>query len=189
MRSGRRSKKLPLKPLAFAFGLLLFFIYANVTADTKTHSAEVTILPDKEMLASLVKDISSAKESIYIAMYMFKSYRNEKSGAGLIKASLIKAAGRGVKVYAAMEQSDESDFVDKENKKLGKELAKYNIKVVYDNPEQRMHTKCIVIDGTITYLGSHNYTNSALKYNRELTARIVSEGAAAEAIEHIRSIK
>ncbi|PLX65931.1 MAG: hypothetical protein C0603_13225 [Denitrovibrio sp.] len=178
-----------IKALALIFALVSFFIYANVTADTNRHQAEVTILPDGKLLPELIRDIAEAKQSIYIAMYMFKSYDNVNNGAGLIKASLVKAAKRSVKVYIALDSSKDGDFIEKENKKLGKYLLKNNIQVVYDSPDNRMHTKALVIDERISYIGSHNYTNSALKYNREMTVRIVSEEASRDAIRHIKSIK
>jgi len=187
--SGTKSAKSPLKLTAAALALVCFFIYANLTAGTGSYQAEVKILADRELLSELIRDISNAKKSVHIAMYMFKSYDNETNGAGLIKKALIKAAERGLKVYVALDQSEAGDFVDKENKKLGKELKENNIKVVYDNKDNRMHTKCAVIDEEITYIGSHNYTNSALKHNREMTARIVSKEASADALRHILSIK
>ena len=178
-----------LKALSLLLALVSFFIYANVTADTNRHQAEVTILSDDKLLPELIRDIAEAERSIYIAMYMFKSYSNIKSGAGLIKASLVKAAKKGVKIYVVLDSSNKGDFVEKENKKLGKYLSKNGIQVIYDAPDTRMHTKAIVIDENITYIGSHNYTNSALKYNRELTVRIVSNEAAVDAVQHIKSIK
>jgi len=166
-----------------------FFIYANVSAGPKNHQAEVAILADDSLAAELVSDINNAQNSIYIAIYMFKSYDNITSGAGMIVDALKKAADRGLDVYVAFESSDEGDFVDKENKNTGKQLAERGVTVVYDSPDNRMHSKCAVIDKRISYVGSHNYTNSALKHNRELTARIVSEETAADVLRHIRSVK
>jgi len=183
LTSSRVKKFLAL--LAFAS----FFVYANVSAGTNEYKAEVTILPDGKLLPVLIRDIAEAKKSIYIAMYMFKSYDNVKNGAGLIKKSLINASERGLDVFIAMESSADDDFVEKENKKIGNELTRHGIRLVYDNPDQRMHTKCVVIDETITFIGSHNYTNSALEHNREMTVRIVSPEAAQDALGHIKSIK
>ena len=189
MKSGRRSKKSLLKTFAGAVFFVCLFAYANLTADTGQHNAKVKVLTDSTLLTELTRDIAEAEKSVYLAVYMFKSYDNEKNGAGLIKRALKKAAGRGIDVYVALDRSEESDFVDKENKKLGKELEKHNIRVTYDDKDVRMHSKCAVIDEKITYIGSHNYTNSALKYNREITVRIESEGVSSDTLKHILSIK
>jgi len=189
MLSGKNLKRSYLKTFLYLTGIALFFVFANVTAQTKGTEAEVTVLPDEKMLPVLIRDIAEAKQSAYIAMYMFKSYDNESDGAGLIKASLKRASARGVDVYVALDVSEDGDFVTKENRALGAELKKHGVKVIYDDPKNRMHSKCAVIDNKISYIGSHNYTNSALKYNRELTVRIVSETAAGETIKHIMSVK
>lgn len=187
--SGRRSKRSQAKAALFTAALICFFVYANLTAQTNSYTADVTILPDGKLTESLAADISNAKESIYIAVYMFKSYDKVSTGAGLIKKLLENAADRGIKVYIALDSDNDGGFVNKENHKLGSELQKHGATVVYDNPEQRMHSKCAVIDEKISYIGSHNYTNSALGHNRELTVRIVSEEAAKDAVQHILSIK
>jgi phosphatidylserine/phosphatidylglycerophosphate/cardiolipin synthase-like enzyme len=189
MTSGKRLKSFRVKAFLFAVLLGLIFVYSNVTGQETSHNARVTILPDRAFLPEFIRDIAHAKKSIYIAIYMFKSYSDETQGAGLIKRSLIRAAGRGVNVFIVMDSSDDDSFVDKENKKIGSELEKHGIRVAYDTPETRMHSKCAVIDGDITYIGSHNYTNSALKHNHEVTVRIVSKDAAVDALRHIRSIR
>lgn len=178
-----------IKALVTLTAFAVFFVYANVTADTPGHEATVSVLPDSEFLHAFTRDIAEAEESIYIAVYMFKSYENESRGIGLVKKLLMNAADRGVEVFVILEHSDEGDFVEEENRKLGDELKKHNIKVAYDAPDNRLHSKCAVIDRKISYIGSHNYTASAVSYNSELTARIVSEGAAQDVLRHIRSIR
>lgn len=189
MKSGGSSRRLQLKAWIFLAVLACFFVYANVTAETGVYRADVSILPDGKFLPAFAKDIAAAKKSIYIAIYMFKSYDNEKNGAGLILASLRNAAERGVDVHVVLDSSDDGDFVEKENRETGAGLAKAGIKVTYDDPKVRLHSKCAVIDGQITYIGSHNYTNSALFHNKEVTVRIVSPEAANDALGHIQSIK
>lgn len=189
MLSGKKSKNSYIKLLVSFLAMACFFIYANVSAGPKHHNADVAILSDKSMLSELISDINNAEESVYIAIYMFKTYRDVTSGAGMITDALKKAADRGLDVYVAFDAGDPDDFVDKENRKTAKLLAERGVKVVFDSPDNRMHSKCAVIDGTISYVGSHNYTNSALKHNRELTVRIVSADAAAEVLSHIKSVK
>jgi len=189
MLYGKKLKNFRLKLITAVAALVCFFIYANVTADSNEHVADVTVLADSALTSKLVSDINNAQKSVYVAMYMFKSYDNITNGAGMIKNALKKAADKGVDVYVAFDSSDDGGFVDKENKKTGAELAKHGVKTIYDSPETRMHSKCAVIDELISYVGSHNYTNSALKHNRELTVRIVSAEISADVIRHIKSIK
>ena len=41
--------------------------------------------------------------------------------------------------------------------------------VYFDSPRKTTHTKLIVIDERLIFLGSHNFTQSALKYNNEIS--------------------
>jgi phosphatidylserine/phosphatidylglycerophosphate/cardiolipin synthase-like enzyme len=187
--SGKKSKKLFRKKYIVLVTLAVVFIYSNLTAKEPAHEAKVSLLPDEKLLPALVQDINNAKKSIDIAIYMFKTNDKRRNDTELIKSALIMASRRGVKVYSAMESAKAKDFVTKANKDTGEELAAEGATVIYDSPKTRMHAKSVVIDGRIVYIGSHNYTHSALNYNRELTVRIESEEIAKQTIEYIKSIK
>jgi phosphatidylserine/phosphatidylglycerophosphate/cardiolipin synthase-like enzyme len=119
---------------------------------------------------------------------MFKTDDKRRNDSELIKQALIRAAERGLHVEAVMDIAKKDDLTTKFNLDTGDELAEAGVIIRYDDVRQRMHAKTMVIDGRITYIGSHNYTHSALKYNDEITARIVSEGTAGETIEFIKSL-
>lgn len=190
MKSGTGYRKFWLKALPVIIFALSFLVYSNIKAQITEHETKTAVLTDKELLPVLVHDIAQAKESIYIAIYMFKTDDKRKTDTDMIKDALFSAAKRGVKIYAVMDDTDDKkDFVSKANRDTGEELKKAGIKVVYDDKKVRLHAKITVIDDKITFIGSHNYTVSALNYNREITARIASDGAAAETIDFIKSIK
>jgi len=186
---GRRYRKLWLKLFSILAIFVSLFVYTNLKAEVAEHEAQVSVLTDEELLPVFVNDIGNAKKSIYMAIYMFKTSDFKPGDTEIIKQALMKAARSGVKVYVVMDDSDKKDITGKINRETGEELSKAGIKVVYDAKNKRMHSKVTVIDGRITYIGSHNYTVSAMKYNNEITARIVSDGAAAETAQYIKSIK
>jgi len=186
---GRKYRKLWLKLFSILAIFVSLFVYTNLMAEVTEHEAQVSVLTDEELLPVFVNDIGNAKKSIYMAIYMFKTSDFKPGDTEIIKQALLKAARSGVKVYVMMDDSDKKDITGKINRETGEELSKGGIKVVYDAKSKRMHSKVTVIDGRITYIGSHNYTVSAMKYNNEITARIVSDGAAAETAEYIKSIK
>lgn len=186
---GRKYRKLWLKLFSILAIFVSLFVYTNLKAEVTEHEAQVSVLTDEELLPVFVNDIGNAKKSIYMAIYMFKTSDFKPGDTEIIKQALLKAARGGVKVYVMMDDSDKKDITGKINRETGEELSKGGIKVVYDAKSKRMHSKVTVIDGRITYIGSHNYTVSAMKYNNEITARIVSDGAAAETAEYIKSIK
>jgi len=169
--------------------LIAFFVYSNLKADIPEYEARVSILPDKKLLPVLVHDIANAKESVYMAIYMFKTSDRNYTDTEMIKEALIKAAKGGAQVYVVMDDAGKRDITTAANSDTGEELKKAGITVKYDNVKVRLHAKTTVIDNKITFIGSHNYTVSAMNHNREITTRIVSEQAAADTIKFIKSIK
>ncbi|WP_303850644.1 phospholipase D-like domain-containing protein [Seleniivibrio woodruffii] len=186
---GRKYRKLWLKLFSILAIFVSLFVYTNLNAAMKEYESSVSILTNEELLPVFVHDISNAKQSIYMAIYMFKTSDFKPGDTEIIKQALIKAAKKGVKIYVVMDDSNSRDITGKINRETGSELKQAGINVVYDPKNTRLHAKTTVIDGRITYIGSHNYTVSAMKYNDEITARIVSDGASAETTEYIKSIK
>ena len=151
------------------------------------------ISSQKEVYASMLKDIRQAKKSIYLETYI---YRRDKIG-DLFRAALEKKAAQGVKVYLLIDalNSLNSKFIfplftkkpfEKEYfahlSKLGGEVRffkelKYAFRIFEVNHE-RNHRKLLIIDDKISYLGSINITADCLKW-RELVLRI--EGKVTEA--------
>jgi len=55
----------------------------------------------------------------------------------------------------------------------------HNISVKLDESSGRTtHTKLVIIDGKIVFLGSHNWTQSALQRNHEVSVLIYDEDVA-----------
>ncbi len=57
-----------------------------------------------------------------------------------------------------------------------------------DSPRKTMHNKLIVIDQRLILLGSHNLTQSALKYNNEMSVLIDRPELAREARAYMLSL-
>jgi phosphatidylserine/phosphatidylglycerophosphate/cardiolipin synthase-like enzyme len=109
----------------------------------------------------------------------------------LIMASLTAAAQRGVKVAVLLERGrgrGSDDKLDRDNVETGRRLQKKGVYVYLDAPQTTTHTKMVVVDGAYTFIGSHNLTQSALKYNHEISVLINSPQVAAEARSYINSI-
>lgn len=188
MKSGKGYRKLWLKLFSILAVFVSLFVYSNLRADMKEYDAKVMILADGDLVPMLVHDIADAKQSIYMAIYMFKTSKGS-GDTEVLKQALLKAAANGVKIYIVMDKAGKKDITTGINKQTGSSLKKAGIEIVYDNDKIRLHAKTTVIDGHITYIGSHNYTESAMNHNREITARIVSNEAAADTINFIKSVK
>lgn len=126
---------------------------------TEDNSAEI-IIDGKNMMDSLLSDISKAENTINVEYYIIK---NDEVGRSLIEA-LTESASRGVEVrllldsLGSRQMSKRSDCIQTFVEAGGKvafffppKLKFLNMKLNYRN-----HRKIVVIDGQIGYIGGFN---------------------------------
>ncbi len=147
---------------------------------------DVQFLSDENLFKKMIEDVEFSKKSISVAIYMFKS--DGQGDAVELRNSLLRAIDRGVKVYLVMDVAKD-DITSDANIFTGEIIAKHGGVVRYDSPFRKLHSKLMVIDDEIVYIGSHNYTDSAFGKNNETSVRIVSKKLAEEAANYIKSIK
>ncbi len=128
----------------------------------------------KEMYKSMLKDIASAKKSIYLETYIYdddiigRQFRDaliKKAASGIKVRVLVDALGSSVKkpfFKKLIEQGGEVRFF--------KEFT-YALKIFARNHE-RDHRKLLIVDRKIAHMGSENITASCLEW-RELSIRLI----------------
>ena len=72
------------------------------------------------------------------------------------------------------------DKLSAENRNTADLLTRNGVNVYFADPGVTTHNKIVVIDKRYIFLGSHNLTQGALKYNNELSVLIDSPEMAAE---------
>lgn len=144
----------------------------------RTRPGDIKILVDSDYYETLVSFIYSAHRSIQISMYLFKTTPAPGNRASKLIRELAAAEKRGVRVKVVLEKSDFNDDLNKENQKTAKRLKKYHIEVAFDSPGTTSHAKVVIIDKRYCFVGSHNFTHSALKRNHEVSLLIDSTGLA-----------
>jgi len=167
----------------------------SVAADSKkfvqNSSAEFqsAILTNEDYLPALLKCIDEAQNEILISIFSFKIDEHKNSYPDRILNHLAKAVKRGVKVIIVLERTDnKSDELDIQNRQTGKLLEERGISVYFDSPRKTTHTKLVVIDQRVIFLGSHNFTQSALKYNNEISILLDNSDMAKNARDYILKI-
>ena len=151
--------------------------------------SSVTILVDRDYLPALKDAIDKAKKEITLSFYHFKTMDSNNTYPDVILTSLARASERGVKVSVLLEQGrDPEEGNTRENKQTLERLRGSGVAVHLDSPSTTTHTKMAVVDGKYTFIGSHNLTQSALKYNNEISVMIESPQLAMEALDYIRSL-
>jgi len=152
-------------------------------------NSPAVILANEDFMPALLKAIDDARDEILLSLFSFKAGKYKDSYPDRIAAHLERAVKRGVKVYVVLETSENpSEELSMQNRKTGTFLQNRGMTVFYDSPRRTTHTKLIVIDRKLVLLGSHNFTQSALKYNNEISVLLNSPELAGQARNYILRI-
>ncbi len=146
---------------------------------------ETVLLRDGEFYPSLTAAIDGAREEVVISTFIFITRNKPSNLADRMRDTLIQAADRGVKVRVLLEVNDQEDWLSDGNRETGRRLAAAGIVVTYDDPRRKSHAKVAVIDRRLTFIGSHNLSDSALKYNQELSVMIDSPETADAVLDYL----
>ena len=153
-----------------------------------TEACNVEWLADGDYFPALLEAINQAREEIWLSAFFFKTNGFPKNLPDQVLGRLQAAADRGVAVTILFEQGSGGDQVGRENRKTAGRLRGSGVRVCFDTPKQTTHAKLLVVDGRLLLLGSHNLTQSALKYNHEVSVRIQSPSLAGEALRYLRPL-
>jgi phosphatidylserine/phosphatidylglycerophosphate/cardiolipin synthase-like enzyme len=167
----------------------LLFVFASgplCPASSESHEATVTLLKDAEFAGALLTGIKNARKSIVCSYYLFVVHG--KSESERILDELVRARRRGVKVRVILEKTRQKDRLNEENLHTAALLARGGIKVFFDTPDVVTHLKVTVIDDRYVFLGSHNLTQGALRYNNELSVLMDSPEIAGEILSYLKQL-
>jgi len=145
------------------------------------------------------KAITGANKSVVMVMY-YINFRKDEPGSkvSILMDDLVGAKKRGVTVKVILDQTvvfkgDRLLGRDYENTEINTRAFNYlksnGIDISLDRTEITTHTKCIVVDGEIVILGSHNWTKNSLITNNELSVLMRSKDVAAECLRDIEKIQ
>jgi phosphatidylserine/phosphatidylglycerophosphate/cardiolipin synthase-like enzyme len=160
------------------FSLILIIVFSlPVVAAQKPKAilidqpeCKVSLLTNQNYFPELLKIIDEAQNEIFISIFSFKAGVHKNSYPDRIVGHLAKAVKRGVKVVVILETTNKrADELNIQNRQTGKLLEEKGIEVYFDSPRKTTHTKLVVVDERLVILGSHNLTQSALKYNNEIS--------------------
>ncbi len=173
--------------------LTLFFFTSYIQASP----TDTEFIPSNKYFEVALNEISQAKESIKLYMYLV-SLSDDEPNSQVFKLldSLVKAKQRGVAVQVIFDQTlnfdeeqSENNLLQTKNQKAFEFLKKNNIPVFYDESENFTHAKTIVIDEETVIMGSSNWSKTALTKNHEINALIRSKEFAKNVLQDLSSIK
>lgn len=149
-------------------------------------------LTNKEYFTALEDKIKQAREEVLVSMFIFRTTDNRQNLAVRLRETLVAAASRGVRVTVVLEKEGrerKGSSLNYDNADTARLLTKGGVKVFFDTPGTTTHTKLVVIDNRFVFIGSHNFTDSALRFNNEASVMIDSPKMAREASSFIKGIE
>ena len=149
---------------------------------------EAKLLLDRDYFTALLDGVDRARSEIFLSAYLFRTIENAKGYPEAVLKRLLAAAKRGVRVDVVVERNQDADDLNRNNAETAERLKQGGIRVCMDAPDRVTHTKLVVIDRLYVLIGSHNLTQSALKYNHEASVWIDSAPLAEEALRYMKSL-
>ncbi len=153
------------------------------TGPLLAYQAEVQNISSEKYFEATLKEITEARSSIIVAMYLVSSLPDQpNSQPNQLLNALIKAKDRGVSVKVILDQninfeaeSSEDAVTSNKNQQAYELLRKNNVPVFFDTSDIYTHAKAIIIDDETVILGSTNWSKAALTRNNEASALIRSK--------------
>ena len=172
-----------LSPAAFAAGP-----EGKAAGPSPQPVAEARLLLDRDYFTALLDGIDRARSEISLSAYLFRTIEGARGYPEAVLKRLLGAVKRGVRVEVVLERSRDADDLNRNNAETAERLRHGGIRVCMDALDRVTHTKLVVIDRRYVLIGSHNLTQSALKYNHEASVWIDSVPLAEEALHYMKSL-
>lgn len=134
--------------------------------------ASTTVLyPNGLLFEPLLSALKGAQWQIRIVMYLFKTSYAQHTRANDILDAICAAPPLGVDVEVILSHSEYDPQVSYENYLTAQKLVAAGCKVRMGPANQSFHSKITLIDNSLLFAGSHNYTRGGLTDNYELSWR------------------
>jgi len=165
------------------FIIIVFVVILSTTVSA--FAEDVTVLAETDYFSATLTAITHAKSDITVSMYLIQVNPNDQADpANKLTEALVDTAKRGVPVKVVLENDKYKDNMNAYNM-----LRDAGVAVYFDDPYGFVHDKIIVIDRSISIVGSHNWTKLALSGNHDTSIMINSPETAKELLDHISSIR
>lgn len=140
---------------------------------------QVLVVEDDQYLNVVAPLIERANHSIHVVMFVMKyDPGDEDDPVNELLGLLADAASRGVDVRVLVDEETRDSYPQT----IGF-LKEHGIGVRLDRSSGiTTHAKVVIVDGEFAVVGSHNWTESALRYNHEVSA-LIRSGEAASVLE------
>ena len=123
----------------------------------------------------LISSVDNARSSILVVQYQWKwNVHERRSRVQCLGASVIRARARGLDVRVILNNESPMRNLSKINRVTGNALGNAGCLIKNLRSVSLVHTKLWIIDGVLTFLGSHNISTRSLTVNEETSVKIES---------------
>lgn len=137
----------------------------------------------------LVTDIDQARLDIYAIQYQWKWSSHERhSRVQRLGSAILRAKKRGVGVSVLLNNESPGRNLSKINRITNDQLSRGGCAVRMLRTAGLLHTKLWVIDGKVSFIGSHNISSRALGVNEEVSVKIESEKMAGYLLTYFKTL-
>jgi phosphatidylserine/phosphatidylglycerophosphate/cardiolipin synthase-like enzyme len=149
----------------------------------------VIVVSDRDYASFVLASFSEAEVFIHIVMYSMKYYPDDSTnGVSQLLNELIKAKERGVDVRVLLERSEYNSSLNEQNEFTCVYLESNGIDVQFDSPTITTHGKLVIIDNREAFIGSANWSKSAIEENNEVNVKINEEGIVEELESYFQNL-
>ncbi|MBU1743398.1 MAG: hypothetical protein KJ649_00660 [Proteobacteria bacterium] len=163
-------------------------LQGKTTGSSPQAVVEAKLLLDRDYFTALLDGVDRARAEIFLSAYLFRTIEDARGYPEAVLKRLVAAVHRGVRVDVVLERNRDTDDLSRNNAETAERLKQGGIRVCMDAPDRVTHTKLVVIDRRYLLIGSHNLTQSALKFNHEASVWIDSPSLAEEALSYMKSL-
>lgn len=134
----------------------------------------VTPLVNEEYYYRLMSDLAAARDTVDILMFEIKMGKDPDNPANRLVEAAVAAKERGAAVRVRLEQSELDKALTRSNRQTAEFLKSRGIYPDFDLMNVETHAKAVLIDGRVLYVGNHNWSESSLFRNKEISLRVES---------------
>ena len=150
---------------------------------------QIIVVSDRDYASFVLASFSEAEVYIHIVMYSMKYYPDDSTnGVSQLLNELINAKKRGVDVRVLLETSEYNSSLNEQNESTCVYLESNGIDVQFDSPTITTHGKLVIIDNREAFVGSANWSKSAIEENNEVNVKINEEGIVEELESYFQNL-
>jgi phosphatidylserine/phosphatidylglycerophosphate/cardiolipin synthase-like enzyme len=174
--------------IGFAIGASAVYLAFNVLRQAQTPTlGQLELLPDERYIVAVSRLIASANKSVHVIMYVAKydpKQSAEEDPANKLLELLASAKRKGLDVRVVVDDVTRQSYPETIDF-----LKSRNVPVRLDpKASVTTHAKVVIVDGEWVVIGSHNWSESALKENREYSVLIRSSDIAADVKDYFEEL-